>query len=185
MVRAAPDVGGRVDPVGLETFPAPAPGSLTIGDAAVFVLEGESDRLALLEAFAWWERFPRGVFGLSLPGAGSWADEWADYLRPFPVVYVIGDGDEPGRAMTWKVRRSAPWVRPVALADGDDVRAVLQRGDLGELLAAIADADRLARIAAAIRSGLSLDELLSSFELDGRGASSSFPMPHETWASSE
>jgi hypothetical protein len=157
-------VGGLI-PWGLETLPTPAPGSLTIQGAAVFVLEGESDRLALLEAFAWWESFPRGVFALSLPGAGAWAAEWDGYLRPFSVVYVIGDGDEPGRRMATTVRRSAPWVRPVELAPGDDVRAVLQRaGGIEELLDLIADADRVALLSAAIRANCSLDSLLSPAE---------------------
>jgi hypothetical protein len=138
-------VGGLI-PWGLETLPTPAPGSLTIQGAAVFVLEGESDRLALL-------------------GAGAWAAEWDGYLRPFSVVYVIGDGDEPGRRMATTVRRSAPWVRPVELAPGDDVRAVLQRaGGIEELLDLIADADRVALLSAAIRANCSLDSLLSPAE---------------------
>jgi hypothetical protein len=80
-------------PYGLETLP-PA-GDRHPRYCALLLCEGESDALAVRDVLA---RFRDDVLALALPGAGSWRDEWRELIEPFPLVYVLGDGDEPGRS---------------------------------------------------------------------------------------
>ena len=62
---------------------------------------------------------------LGLPGARTWRDEWAEFLSPYELIYVVGDADQAGRAMTEKVvqqalqdRREFAFVHRLAREDG-------------------------------------------------------------------
>lgn len=127
-------------PFGLDLLPDRA----TADSCAVVVAEGESDTLAIRAALA----DPRhGVrhFVIGLPGAQTWRPDWAKYLEPFSLVYVIGDGDQAGRRMAWHVHADVRWARPVTLPDGDDARSLIQRIGPSALEPYLAGADWQAR----------------------------------------
>lgn len=135
-------------PYGLETLPAE--GSRFPRFCALLLCEGESDALAVRDVLRYRDDARAvQVFALALPGALSWRNSWRSFLEPFPLVYLLGDGDEPGRRMNRRVRSAIPWARPVWLPDGSDVRALLQadRHGLDPFLDA-ADVD--ARLSAAL-----------------------------------
>jgi hypothetical protein len=136
--------GIRLVPFGLETLP-PA-GSRHPRYCALLLCEGESDTLAVRDVLA---RFRDHVLALALPGAGSWRDEWRSYVEPFPLVYVLGDGDDAGRRMNERVCAAVPWASAVWLPDGSDVRSLLQ-ADAGSLWPLLARADEDARRSAAL-----------------------------------
>jgi DNA primase len=117
------DPGGiNLVPFGLETLPA---ASWIAEESTLLVCEGESDALAAREHFQadggelFWH-------AIALPGAGVWRREWRKWLVPFPVIYLLGDGDEPGRRMNTRIKLDVPWARPVWLPEGEDVRSLLQ-----------------------------------------------------------
>lgn len=78
-----------------------------------------------------------------------WRDSWRSVLQPYPLVYLLGDGDEPGRRMNRRVREAVPWARPVWLPDGDDVRSLLQANP-NALDPLLAEADEAAELWAAL-----------------------------------
>ena len=112
-------------PFGLETLPSTWCRYPRF--VALLLCEGESDALAVRDVLRHRDD-DRAVeyLALALPGALSWRNSWRTFLKPFPLVYVLGDGDEPGRRMNRRVRSAVPWARPVWLPDGSDVRALLQ-----------------------------------------------------------
>jgi len=147
--------GVELIPYGLETLPPPCTGRYR----AALVAEGESDFLALWEAFQLREDARAIAYHvIGLPGAGTWRPEWRVFLAPFHLVYLLGDGDRPGRAMNRAVRRDVPWARPVELPDGEDARSLLQAGGIEALLIYLNLADANARIAAALDLSPDLDE---------------------------
>ena len=75
------------------------------------ICEGESDTLALRDAFAGVvldDPLLDRIDVIGLPGASSWQKKWRKYVAPYPYVYVIGDGDVPGRAQPARARRAEP-----------------------------------------------------------------------------
>ncbi len=135
---------GGIDliPFGVERLPI----SPWIAERSIlFIGEGESDALALREYLV-------GAFALGLPGAGTWKPEWKKYVKPFPRVYLVGDGDESGRRMNTRVWKDVPWARPVRLPENEDVRSILQRGGRDALLPFLREADYDALLAAALRA---------------------------------
>jgi hypothetical protein len=120
-------------------------------DCPVLVSEGESDCLALREAFP-----DCAVFGV--PGAKTWRPEWAMYLERFLVVYAIGDGDVPGQDLNRAVVRDVPWARSVKLPAGEDARSILQRDGGRALDPYLDDAEHLVRVSAAFRLTASIEE---------------------------
>ena len=140
--------GRELIPFGVETLP-----NETAYDRALLIAEGESDALALREAFAGVTTVNpiRGYHVLGLPGAGTWRREWSVFAEPFPVVYLLGDGDERGREMNDAILRDVPWARPVSLRDGEDVRSIVQRDGSRALDAFFEAADRVVRLYATFR----------------------------------
>jgi putative DNA primase/helicase len=125
-------------PFGLET--------LAQGADACIIAEGESDALAIREAFAEGVRTPEGIASgtmpvLGLPGALSWKREWAEHVASFRVVYVIGDGDDAGRKMAKAVAADVPQALIVELPEGEDARSLLQRDGARALDAFLDQAD--------------------------------------------
>lgn len=164
--------------IGLETLPP-------VDDAEqwiVILCEGESDMIALREAFAErWDNYSQGnscyrrFAVVALPGANVWKREWALYFAAFPVVYVIGDGDaletdeerrqrenagmrkqQAGRQMIARVLADVPWARPIYLDDGDDARSVLQGQGNRALDPYLLAADELAHLDATLKGGIPL-----------------------------
>lgn len=141
--------GGGLVPFGLETLP-PAAAAASCG---LLIAEGESDALALREAFAGVAE-PGSVHrfaAIALPGAATWRPEWRAHLEPHRLIYLVGDGDAAGRRMAESVLRDIPWARPLRLPDGEDARAMLQRHGRRALDRYLAEADRDALIAAAFQ----------------------------------
>lgn len=103
----------------------------------LLICEGESDALSARSFYREYD----GYFVLGLPGAYSWCPAWARFVREFDAIGVLGDGDSPGRAMAWRVRRDVPHARPVELPDGEDVRSLLQRDGRAKLDERLARAD--------------------------------------------
>lgn len=138
-------VGVDQIPLGLEQLAEPAARE----DRALIICEGESDTLAVRDALALdRDGTPFDVIGL--PGAGTWRDDWKQYVLGHARAYVIGDGDEAGRRMMDSVLRSVGWVRPVLLPKGEDARSLLQREGLAGLDPYLDEADETAIIGAII-----------------------------------
>jgi hypothetical protein len=70
---------------------------------------------------------------IGIPGANTWRPAWTKYAAGYGCVYVLGDGDEPGRNLNAAVRRDIPDACVVNLSAGEDVRRVAQR-DVAELV---------------------------------------------------
>jgi hypothetical protein len=136
--------GIELVPFGLETLPPV--GSRWPRYSVLLLCEGESDALCVRDVLA---RERADVLAIALPGAGSWRDSWRSYVEPFPRVYVLGDGDEPGRRMNYRVRSAVPWASPVWLPEGSDVRSLLQ-ADADALWPFLARADEDARLGTAL-----------------------------------
>ena len=60
--------------------------------------EGESDSQTL-----WHNGFP----ALGLPGATTWREEWAEHLDGIPIIYVIDEGDDGGKALLRSLSNSS------------------------------------------------------------------------------
>ena len=138
--------GRELIPFGVETLPDDD----TARERALMIAEGESDALALREAFAGvTANNPiRSYHVLGLPGAGTWRREWSILAEPFPVVYLLGDGDERGREMNDAILREVPWASPVPLPPGEDARSILQCDGSRALDALLEAADGAARLCA-------------------------------------
>lgn len=143
--------GDGLIPFGLETLPTPAGAK----DSTLLIAEGESDTLALQEAFSDWH-----VIGL--PGARSWRPEWRMIVEGHPLIYVIGDGDRSGADMIERVCRDVSWSRPVWLPPGEDARSLLQDPDEGrEVLELFLNrADEVARLCVAFTTSTSYEDFL-------------------------
>jgi hypothetical protein len=143
--------GQALIPFGLEALPRD---SYATG-RVLFLAEGESDALALRAAYG---GPPSHVDVLGLPGARAWDATWSVFASPYPVVYILGDGDQAGRDMAADVLCDVPWARPVLLPDGEDVRGLLQSGRVSALEEAFRAADELAAIRAAWTLARNLDD---------------------------
>ncbi len=115
----------------------------------VLVCEGESDTICA-SGF--------GLQSIGAPGASTWRATWADLLTEFEVV-VVGDGDEAGRRFEQAVRKTIPAAALVRLDDGDDLRALLQRGGLGRFEQRLAEARFVVRTEAAIFGSREIEEV--------------------------
>jgi len=149
--------GIELIPFGLERLPR---SSWIAARSALLVTEGESDALAVREHFFEGDAEILAWHSIGLPGSGTWRGCWKRWLAPFPIVYLLGDGDEAGRRMNGAVRRDVPWARPVRLPDGEDVRSILQRDSREGLMPYLEAADTDARLAAV----LALAPDLATFE---------------------
>lgn len=107
------DKGSRVMPYGLETL---------AGEGVLAIVEGESDTLAIRATLS--ETLGWDVLGC--PGSSAWRAEWAEYLEPYELVLVMGDGDKAGRGFMDRVQASHPPAVKVWLGEGDDVRGLVQ-----------------------------------------------------------
>lgn len=118
--------GRALIPLGLERVRR----GLAAHARALLIAEGESDTLALRAAYGGTEagHEVRGIDVVGVPGARTWQPAWRAWVESYPLLYVLGDGDDAGRELNAAVKRDVPWARPVWLPEGDDVRAVLERG---------------------------------------------------------
>jgi len=130
----------------------------------LLLAEGESDALA-----AWGALAHHGVDVLGVPGAGTWKPEWRDHLDGYCAAYVAGDGDDAGRALTRRVTHDTG-AQPLELADGDDLRALIQRGGGDAVLELMSAADRRADIRSAWDRSETVDDFAAALETIGQAA---------------
>lgn len=156
----------RLIPFGLEGLPD----RRAARDRVLFITEGESDALALREHYAGVtaESPARGYDVLGLPGAATWRAEWRSIVEPWPLIYLLGDGDEAGRKTNERVKTDVPWARPVALPEGEDVRALLQREGSAALEPYLRAADAEAHLWYALRHARDLAHFEELRGLDTR-----------------
>lgn len=147
--------GVGVLPYGMERLPHPEFDEWF----ALVLAEGEADSLAVHGSVA--VRDDRSVRVLGLPGASTWRSEFGLLVRRFPVVYVVGDGDAPGRRMMDAVLADVPWARPIRMPAGEDARSIIQGQDGDEAFRCLLDdADLGANIAHAIDAAPTPDDCL-------------------------
>jgi hypothetical protein len=118
--------GRSVVPLGLESL-CTGPAAHTRG---LFIAEGESDTFALRAAYGGTTPGDpvTGIEVIGLPGARTWCSSWRSYVEQYPLIYVVGDGDDAGREMNAVIKRDVPWARTVWLPDGADARSILAAG---------------------------------------------------------
>lgn len=125
-----PGDGRPVIPFGLDQLRA------GVGRGLIWT-EGESDTLAIRTHFAC-----LGFSVLGVPGSGCWRPEWARYADGFEVVYVVPDGDGPGRWLGQKILAAIPSARVAWLMpEGMDARGLIQREGPGALDALLEETD--------------------------------------------
>lgn len=78
--------------------------------AVVWIVEGESDCHALWSA---------GLNAVGVPGATSWKDEWAQYLRGF-TLFAWEEPDQGGAQFVQRITDSLPGTRVVSGAEAKD-----------------------------------------------------------------
>jgi hypothetical protein len=150
--------GDRLIPFGLETLPPPDKAARS----ALIICEGESDTLAVREAFA---ATPPGnpieaFYAIGLPGARAWRPQWASLVDAFNVIYLLGDGDNAGRQMVDAVHRNLPWSRPVWLPEGTDARSILQTHGPRALDPYLDRADEVAKLCVAFMTATTYEEFV-------------------------
>jgi hypothetical protein len=165
------EAGKGLIPFGLERLPR---SRLLCRRTGLLLCEGESDALACRQALAafYADDHVDEYVVLGLPGSRTWRRQWRRYLEPFPLVYLLPDGDEAGRRMAAAVLADVPWARLVRLQDGDDCRSLLQREGPRSLDRYFDAADRVAHLDAAFRLASSIEEaerLLAATHGAGRG----------------
>jgi len=97
-------------PFGLETLPRSPEFAAHCG---ILLCEGESDALAAREAFAVSEQEDVVAWhAIGLPGSRTWRRSWRSHLLPFPLVYLLGDGDRAGRDHGMSTLTRAFMARP-------------------------------------------------------------------------
>ena len=130
-----PGDGRSVIPFGLEALEAPRYRRYRL----LVICEGESDSLAVRAALG-----AEGVDALGIPGSSTWRPSWAESGAGYSAVYVAGDGDEAGRALSDRVLADLRGVRLIRLPPGEDARSVIQRDGPEAFLGLMDEADRLA-----------------------------------------
>jgi hypothetical protein len=143
--------------VGLETLPPLAERV----NAVLVIAEGESDMLAIREAFAV-DRDGACVVVLAVPGASSWLREWVAHTEGFRRVYCAADGDAAGTQLLESVWESTPAARWLPITAGEDSRSILQGPAGRERFAALLDE---ADARAVLTAGFLVAPTIAEFEL--------------------
>lgn len=85
----------------------------------IFLVEGEADAVAI---------WSLGLFGVAIPGTGSWKREWGWRFNGRKIVFLM-DADEPGRLLGDRIRNDVTNAQVVdlepSLSDGTDVGDLL------------------------------------------------------------
>jgi DNA primase len=91
------------------------------------ISEGEMDAIAASEHL--------NVPTLGVPGTQGWKSAWRHVLEDFTMVYIFGDGDQPGRAFADEMAELVGWrARIIQCPEGEDVSSMAAKGREGELL---------------------------------------------------
>lgn len=77
----------------------------------IALVEGEFDAMAATAA---------GVPTVGLPGTGSWREHFVGAFVGYETIYVIADGDEPGRKFAGDVAEKFEQSKVIDLGDGYD-----------------------------------------------------------------
>jgi DNA primase len=79
------------------------------------VAEGEIDALSLTSI---------GLPAIGVPGVKAWKSFYRRCFEDWPVVYVLSDGDEPGRDFGSFLAKEIK-ARPIHMPEGEDVNSIL------------------------------------------------------------
>jgi hypothetical protein len=89
--------------------------AIITNDDTICITEGEIDAMAAALC---------GVPAVGVPGANSWQPHFAEPFIGFETVWVLADGDIPGRTFADTVSKSLPNARVMQMPDGMDVDSV-------------------------------------------------------------
>jgi hypothetical protein len=96
-------------------------------DTSIGLTEGEADAICATERL--------GLPSMGVPGAEVWAAHervWKIAFKDYATVFVLCDGDQPGRELGKQVSVSLGWrARVIHLPDGQDVSSMVASGRSG------------------------------------------------------
>ncbi len=98
--------------------------------SVIIVTEGEADAMAV--------ELRTGLPAVGYPGVGLWASRkfrhWRLCFDPYTTVYIIADGDEPGRSSAKRLLKDLQNGIPVYMPDGHDATSYLMEYGTDALL---------------------------------------------------
>ncbi|WP_459962014.1 toprim domain-containing protein [Nocardia sp. IFM 10818] len=91
----------------------------------IAITEGEFDAIAAHEA---------GVPAVGVPGSTSWQSWFREPFLGYEVVYILADGDDPGRKFAGSIAKQLPNARIVQYPKGHDTNSFVQEHGADALL---------------------------------------------------
>lgn len=92
-------------------------GAFQRGGSFLAVCEGEIDAMTA-DGMA-------GIPCVGIPGANGWKPLWARAFQDYDTVFVLCDGDDPGREFGKRVRKDVENAVVVHLPEGTDVNSIV------------------------------------------------------------
>lgn len=84
-------------------------------------LIGPSPYIAIAEGeFSSWAVELDGIPAVGTQGVSAWREHFDTAFAGYDKVFILGDGDDPGRQMTEKLAERLPNGVPISLPDGED-----------------------------------------------------------------
>ena len=91
----------------------------------IAITEGELDAIAATQA---------GVPAVGIPGVTSWREWFTPAFLGYDVVWILSDGDDPGRVMARNLLNTLPNARHITMPEGVDVNTLVIQGGPSALL---------------------------------------------------
>lgn len=97
--------------------------ALERGTSGIVICEGEIDAITSEQC---------GFPAVAIPGVQAWQPFWSRIFEQYSVVYMLADGDAPGKELYKKVAKNLDNVRLIPFEDKEDVNSfVLVHGAEG------------------------------------------------------